>query len=108
MKKSLIATSIALGLMSGAAFADSPYSKLYVFGDSLSDTGMFGGKATNRVGPDYTTGDFESLGVELFAMSRKLVAPKPDLMAGTNYAVGAFRSAQFSASGASHIGQTHP
>ncbi|MEQ3696264.1 MAG: autotransporter domain-containing protein [Pseudomonadales bacterium] len=108
MKKSLIATSIALGLMSGAAFADSPYSKLYVFGDSLSDTGMFGGKATNRIGPDYTTGDFEYLGVELFAMSLKLDAPKPELMGGTNYAVGGFNSAQALASVASPIGQAHP
>jgi len=107
MKKNLCALGVALGLMSPVALADSPYSAMYVFGDSLSDTGAFGGKATNREGPDYQSGPFALISVERFATAVGVDMPVTVLMNGTNFAVGGFRSDQILASIASPVGQNH-
>lgn len=108
MKMKLCALGVAAGLMSSVALADSPYSQMYVFGDSLSDTGAFGGKATNREGPDYINGPFALISVERFATAVGVDMPMTVLMNGTNFAVGGFRSDQILASIASPVGQTHP
>ena len=89
LKKSL-AMSMAVSLMSLPVSAQSSFSELVVFGDSLMDTGNFGGglRFTNQtttpgvfapIAPDFLAAD---LGLEL----------APAIDGGTNYGVGGFQT----------------
>ena len=93
-KKPLIAAAIALA--AGQANANSAFSELIVFGDSLLDSGNFGIRFTNRVGDgagDFTSGEFAPIAPQLFAESLGLEAA-PVIFGGSNYAVGGFNTIQ--------------
>lgn len=84
--------------------ADSPYSSLIVFGDSLSDSGWFTDadghvRFTNRVGPTYGAG--EAYGpVAPMLLGGKLGVAEDELAAGNvggnNWAVGGYRTDEIS------------
>ncbi len=91
MKKKLSAIAVAMGVMTSASvLAESPYTNLYAFGDSLTDSGTTGSKATN---------DGATLGIERFAVTIQdndftnafdAITMLPT--GGTNFSVGAFNS----------------
>lgn len=83
-----------------AQAANSPYSSLVVFGDSLSDSGWFTDadgpvRFTNRVGPTYLAGEPYGpvapmlLGGQLGITGEELAAANAG---GNNWAVGGYRS----------------
>lgn len=117
--KPLVLAMLAI-LPVAASAADSPYSQLVIFGDSLSDAGNFpdadgpvmgttpvgGMRFTNRTGPTYANDNTEFAGqVATQVLANRLglqslpstpILPEsltgnPD---GTNYAVGGYRSDQ--------------
>jgi outer membrane lipase/esterase len=95
MRKTLLATSISLGLlaMNTSASSDSAYSAMYTFGDSLYDTGQYDGtRFTNRVGPDYQTSAFGPVSPDLVSQGLKLPVTGASRFGGNNYAVGSNRS----------------
>ncbi len=94
MHKTLLATAISLGLAANGASASGAraYTGMYTFGDSLFDTGQFGGRATNRVGPDYQNSEFGPVTPDLVASGLGLPVPTASRFGGTNYAVGGNRS----------------
>jgi len=83
--------SVALLTLASQIVTAGPYSGLYVFGDSLYDSGNFGldRRATNNVGPDYQNlnGVSGPIGIQFVAdyLDMDLV---PSAFGGTNYAVG--------------------
>ncbi len=94
MQKKILASAISLGLASVGAGASggSAYTGMYSFGDSLFDTGQFGVRFTNRVGPDYQTSEFGPVSPDLVASGLGLAVPSASRFGGTNYAVGSNRS----------------
>lgn len=116
--------SLAIAI-SGAMLATpaQAYSNLYLFGDSLSDSGQFpdtdlGGlnslRFTNRVGPDYENSAYGSVSTQLLATELGLAAePSTSVVYqlagfsdGTNYAVGGYTTAQILASVTDEDGST--
>ena len=106
MKKLTMIASIALATLASQTATAAPYSGLYVFGDSLFDSGgnataaftgngIPGVRATNLVGPTYQAGSGEASG----KISPQFIAENLGIeltgseFGGTNYAVGAHRSA---------------
>jgi outer membrane lipase/esterase len=106
MKKITMIASIAMASLASQAVIANPYSGLYVFGDSLFDSGgnataiatgngIPGVRATNLVGPTYQAGSGEASG----RISPQFIADNIGIeltgseFGGTNYAVGAHRSA---------------
>lgn len=86
-KKCLMASAISLLALN--ATAQSSFSELIVFGDSLLDSGNDGGvKATNEVSP----GVFAPIAPELLANWLNL-SLSPAATGGTNYAVGGYQTA---------------
>ncbi len=79
--------ALALGLISSSAMA-APYSNIYVFGDSLLDTGNIAANpVTNTPGLRFT--NFEgTIGIEFVADGLGVARPTPSALGGTNYAVG--------------------
>jgi phospholipase/lecithinase/hemolysin len=74
-----------------AVRAESPYSEIVVFGDSLSDTGNVNLATGGAVaGPPYYEGRFSNgpVWVEVMAAELGLPAPVASLLGGTNYAWG--------------------
>ncbi len=74
-----------------AAGADTVYSEIVVFGDSLSDTGnLFVDSGGVVTAPPYFSGRFSNgpVWVEVLAGQLGLTAPAPSLAGGTNYAFG--------------------
>lgn len=115
MKRLLTPLAAACLLASATPLAASPYSALYVFGDSLSDAGQFpdaGGptaatrRFTNRVGPTYLSGNGEifgksspmligeQLGLGPQAPSTSSVFAANGWEDGNNWAVGGYRTDQ--------------
>ena len=93
MRKLLL--SVALATTATSSFVSAaPFSDIYVFGDSLFDTGNLGGRATNRVGPDYENSPFGPVSPDLVAAGLRLERATPSAEGDTNYAVGANRSLQ--------------
>ncbi|WP_052384629.1 autotransporter outer membrane beta-barrel domain-containing protein [Cobetia amphilecti] len=107
-----LALAISTTLLATPAQA---YSNLYLFGDSLSDSGQFpdttlGGlnslRFTNRSGPDYEDSPYGSVSTQLLAAELGLAAePSTSVIYqlagfsdGTNYAVGGYTTAQILAS----------
>ncbi len=90
----VLATAISLSLVSigAGASGSSAYTGMYVFGDSLFDTGQFGVRFTNRVGPDYQNSEFGPVSPDLVASGLGLAVPTASRFGGTNYAVGSNRS----------------
>ena len=73
----------------------APYSDIYVFGDSLFDTGNYDGiRATNRVGPDYDNSPYGPVSPDIVAPGIGLPRATPSATGDTNYAVGGNRSLQ--------------
>ncbi|MEO1871764.1 MAG: SGNH/GDSL hydrolase family protein [Cobetia sp.] len=109
-------TSLALAISTTLlATPAQAYSNLYLFGDSLSDSGQFpdttlGGlnslRFTNRSGPDYENSAYGSVSTQLLATELGLAAePSTSVIYqlagfsdGTNYAVGGYTTAQILAS----------
>jgi len=100
MNKKLAAIAVAVGLMTTSAQADSPYSNMYVYGDSLTDTGTFGSKATSM---DPTTGEYAEMSVERLAKALQINDFKNafnldmstgaiSFNGGTNYSVGGYNT----------------
>ncbi|MGS0467749.1 SGNH/GDSL hydrolase family protein [Cobetia marina] len=109
---SSLALAISTTLLATPAQA---YSDIYLFGDSLSDSGQFpdttlGGlnslRFTNRSGPDYENSPYGSVSTQLLATELGLAAePSTSVIYqlagfndGTNYAVGGYTTAQILAS----------
>jgi outer membrane lipase/esterase len=105
MKKLTMIASIALATLASQTVTAAPYSGLYVFGDSLFDSGgnataiatgngIPGVRATNLVGPTYQAGSGEASG----RISPQFIAENLGIeltgseFGGTNYAVGAHKS----------------
>lgn len=96
------------GLCLSSTGFTTPYSELYVFGDSLSDSGNLSGlKFTNRVGPDYQNSAFAdiaiehtatALGITLAPLTSGGFASNVAANGGTNHAVGGNQSDQILAS----------
>jgi outer membrane lipase/esterase len=79
-------------LMASATLANpgfaSPYSDIYVFGDSLFDNGQFYGiRATNWAGPDYRTPPSGPVSPTFVAAGLGLSEAAPSRDGGTDYAV---------------------
>ncbi len=102
MKKITTYASIALLTLASQTASANPYSGLYVFGDSLFDSGgnafgVPGVRATNTVGPTYQS--FAVSGEASGKISPQFIADNIGInltgseFGGTNYAVGAHRSA---------------
>ncbi|HEX5102569.1 MAG TPA: SGNH/GDSL hydrolase family protein [Pirellulaceae bacterium] len=88
----LSAAAIALAGSANPAKAESPFSKLYVFGDSLSDTSnVFLATGGEGAGFPYYEGRFSNgpVRVEVLAQALDLPAPEASLLGGSNYAWGA-------------------
>jgi outer membrane lipase/esterase len=94
-----------LALACSPAAIAAPYSSLYVFGDSLSDSGHFAGadgqpiRYTNQVGPDYQNSPFGAVAPMLLGAQLGIGAPElgPSEQAGqpaggNNHAVGGLRT----------------
>ncbi len=94
MKKITTFASATLLAIASQTITANPYSGLYVFGDSLYDSGNFGvdRRFTNTVGPTYQPGEVSGpIGIQFIAdhIGLELV---PSEFGGTNYAVGGYRS----------------
>lgn len=87
MRKSSIAVAVLSASLSASALA-GPFSDIYVFGDSLFDTGNLGMRFTNRVGPDYQNSAFGPVSPDLTASGLGLAKAEPSVNGDTNYAVG--------------------
>jgi phospholipase/lecithinase/hemolysin len=93
-RQSLLAATLALSLAAAApAMADSSFTGIYAFGDSLSDVGnlYYGlGGAFGPVSPPYFYGRFSSgpVWVEDVSNALGLGAVTPSLFGGNDYAVG--------------------
>lgn len=73
----------------------SPYTDIYVFGDSLYDNGQYNGtRFTNRVGPDYRTSPYGPVSPDFVADKLHLAEAAPSRDGGTNYAVTGNESTQ--------------
>jgi outer membrane lipase/esterase len=94
MRKLILATATIAAVHSSLVFS-APFSDIYVFGDSLFDTGNYGGlRFTNRVGPDYQNSPFGPVSPDLVAAGVGLNKAAPSAQGDTNYAVGGNRSLQ--------------
>jgi len=102
MKKITMIASIAIATLASQTVTANPYSGLYVFGDSLFDSGGNAyrnpdRRATNTVGPTYQ--GFDISGEASGKISPQFIADNIGIdltgseFGGTNYAVGAHRSA---------------
>lgn len=88
MKPSTLALAIA---MAAPAYADVQYSNFYVFGDSLLDSGNFGGRRfTNRVG-DFSSGEYARVAPQYLAEALG-ISLEPAAGAGNNWAVGGYET----------------
>ncbi len=89
---------LPLGLMAALAAplqAEVSYSNLYIFGDSLLDSGNFGFRFTNRLGDgsgDYSVGDYARIAPQYLAEELALLSA-PAAAGGSNYAVGGYETA---------------
>lgn len=82
-------------LMCSPVSAQSYFSQLLIFGDSLLDSGNFGFRFTNRVGDgngDFTVGDYANIAPQYLGMALGLPTD-PAVSGGTNYAVGGYETA---------------
>ncbi|MCB1674870.1 MAG: hypothetical protein KDI01_01165, partial [Halioglobus sp.] len=78
MRKPLMAAAIAAASCVATSASAAPYSAIYVFGDSLFDTGQFGGQRfTNRVGPDFRNSQFGPVSPDLVAQGLGLERATP-------------------------------
>src|SRR5262245_23347845 len=87
----VVLAAVAILGFSNLAHAESPFSEVVVFGDSISDTGnAFLGFEGAAAGPPYFEGRFSNgpVWVEVLAQELGLPAPAPSLMGGSNYAWG--------------------
>ncbi|WP_024951824.1 autotransporter domain-containing protein [Cobetia crustatorum] len=116
LAKHFTLSSLALAISSALLAAPAQaYSNMYIFGDSLSDSGQFpdsdlGGinslRFTNRSGPDYENSPYGSVSTQLLATELGLSAdPSTSVIYqlagfndGNNYAVGGYTTAQILAS----------
>lgn len=89
-----LATMVAAATLSAGPVFAAPYSDMYVFGDSLLDSGNLGVRFTNRVGPDYNTSEFGPVSPDLIADGLGIDRALPSVNGGTNYGVGANRTPQ--------------
>lgn len=72
------------------------FDQLFIFGDSLLDTGNLGIRFTNRVGDgngDFSTGAYAEIAPQHLGRALGL-ATDPSNSSGTNYAVGGYRTDQ--------------
>jgi len=75
--------------------AQSYFSELVIFGDSLLDSGNFGRRFTNKLGDgsgDYTLGPYANIAPQYLGVALGL-ATDPAVAGGTNYAVGGYETA---------------
>lgn len=92
--KKLLPLSIAAALAL-PVHADVSYSNLYIFGDSLLDSGNLGLRFTNRVGDgngDFTVGDYARIAPQYLGEALTLLSA-PAAAGGTNWAVGGYETA---------------
>ncbi|MDG1773228.1 MAG: autotransporter domain-containing protein [Oceanicoccus sp.] len=89
-KKSVALSIAALASLSMSVSAQSNFTELVVFGDSLMDTGNFGNgsRFTNQTSP----GVFAPIAPDFLAAGLGLTLT-PAIEGGTNYGVGGFRTA---------------
>ena len=91
--KKLTALCAASLLCCTQVSAQTYYDNFIIFGDSLLDSGTFGGlRFTNRVG-DYTTGAYAEIAPQYLGKALNL-ATDPSNTGGTNYAVGGYTTQQ--------------
>src|ERR1700733_4375914 len=100
LKLSRIAATAVLSLSAGQALAATPYSSIYSFGDSLSDTGnayILDGR-TDPLAP-YSDGRFTNGNVWVQDLSKMLGlgAVTPSLHGGNDFAVGGATSIELQA-----------
>lgn len=93
MRQLTLAAAVVAASLSASVSA-SPYSDIYVFGDSLFDTGNLGVRFTNKVGPDYNNSPYGPVSPDLVAVGLGMPRATPSADGGTNYAVGDNRSQQ--------------
>ena len=97
--RTLIAAAAAFSVSAGQAFAASPFSTIYSFGDSLSDAGnLYLAKSGAEPGPPYYAynvgpiqlGEFSNgpVWVQDLAAQLGLLTPLPSLLGGADYAWG--------------------
>ena len=82
-------------LMCSPVSAQSYFSQLLIFGDSLLDSGNLGLRFTNRVGDgngDFTVGDYANIAPQYLGTALGLPTD-PAVSGGTNYAVGGYETA---------------
>jgi outer membrane lipase/esterase len=95
--KKLTALCAASLLCCTQVSAQTYYDNLIIFGDSLLDSGTFGGlRFTNRVGDgsgDFTTGAYAQIAPQYLGNALGL-ATDPSNAGGTNYAVGGYTTQQ--------------
>lgn len=95
--KKLTALCAASLLCCTQVSAQTYYDNLIIFGDSLLDSGTFGGlRFTNRLGDgngDYRTGDYAEIAPQYLGKALNL-ATDPSNTGGTNYAVGGYTTQQ--------------
>lgn len=117
-------SSLVLAISSALLAAPAQaYSSIYIFGDSLSDSGQFpdtdlGGlnslRFTNRSGPDYENSSYGSVSTQLLASelglasdpSTSIIYQLAGFTDGTNYAVGGYTTEQILASVTDEDGST--
>lgn len=82
-------------LLCSPVSAQSYFSELLIFGDSLLDSGNLGRRFTNRLGDgsgDYTVGPYANIAPQYLGLALGL-ATDPAAAGGTNYAVGGYETA---------------
>jgi outer membrane lipase/esterase len=94
-KRATFAALTGFGLGLSSLSLAGPYNDIYVFGDSLSDSGYLGLRFTNRVGPNYNDANapFANIAIEHTAddLGLSLTSVR---FGGNNYAVGGNQSGQ--------------
>ncbi|CAA0081847.1 Esterase EstP [Zhongshania aliphaticivorans] len=88
--KKLTALCVA-SLLCSPLSAQSYFSELLIFGDSLLDSGNLGRRFTNRTG-DYTTDPYANIAPQYLGLELGL-ATDPAASGGSNYAVGGYETA---------------
>jgi outer membrane lipase/esterase len=80
-------------LLCSPVSAQSYFSELLIFGDSLLDSGNLGRRFTNRLGDgsgDYAVGPYANIAPQYLGLALGL-ATDPAAAGGTNYAVGGMK-----------------
>ena len=113
MMKKLACATMAVGvLLFTSAAPAAPYTGMYVFGDSLSDTGnLYGASGGTVPGPStaYTQGRFTNALNYVDGLAAGLgLSAAPSILGGTNFAWGGARTTtHFLGSFASIAGQVN-